>query len=61
MAKSKVICVKKGGRDIKLCIKLSGETLECVKSYIYLGVELTNIGTLKRVQENLYRKASSTF
>ena len=55
--KSKAMCFNKQGKFLKKEFKIGGETLECVKSYTYLGIDISNSCALKHAQKALFDKA----
>jgi hypothetical protein len=57
LAKSKVMCLNKQGKFMKRDFTLGSENLECVKSYSYLGIEISNSCSFKLAQKTLTDKA----
>ena len=46
----------KGGRKITKNFKLNGETLECVKTYTYLGFTFIPSGKFHETKKSLHKK-----
>ena len=51
------MCFNKQGKFLKKEFKIGGETIESVKSYTYLGMEISNSCALKHAQKALFDKA----
>jgi len=57
LSKSKVMCLNKQGKYIKHEFTLGNANLQCVKSYSYLGIEISNSCSFKLAQKTLTDKA----
>jgi len=55
--KSKMMCFSKQGKLIKEQFTIQGKSVEQVKSYTYLGVEIKNSGSFNLAQKSLTNKA----
>ncbi len=57
LSKSKAMCMSTNGKNSETSFNIGSETIENVKSYPYLGIELTNTGSMKMSQANLSDKS----
>ena len=55
LSKSKTMCFTKHGQNTKHQFMLGKETLEHVKNYSYLGIELSHTGSFKLAQKSVTR------
>jgi len=58
MTKSKVMCLNKQGKQMNDKFSIDDKNLECVQTYPYLGIEISNSGSFKTAQKALSDKAS---